>query len=147
MGGNSWGLHLCSFWRTLCDILFPSEKIRIDKLFLTPITTPPPRGKFITIHAFEEPGTCALKVRIKKKGTYCLGDENILVGQKESLAHTLLSLCSSNSTFDKHPENQSGLIENIQKKTKGYNSTPILYNLEKQQNVRKYISSSKHNQM
>lgn len=49
--------------------------------------------------------------------------------------------------FDKHPENQSGLTENIQKKIKGYNSTPMLYNFEKQQNVRKYMSSRKHKQM
>lgn len=61
--------------------------------------------------------------------------------------HTLLSLCSSNSTFDKHPDIQSGLTENIQKKIKGYNTTPMLYNFEKQQNVRKYISSRKHKQM
>lgn len=38
-------------------------------------------------------------------------------------------------------------MENIQKKIKGYNIGLMLYNSEKQQNVRKYISSRKHKQM
>lgn len=61
--------------------------------------------------------------------------------------HALLSLCSSNITFAKHPEKQSAFTETIQKKIKGYNTAPRLYNFEKQRNARKYISSRKHKQM
>lgn len=50
-------------------------------------------------------------------------------------------------TFAKHPEKQSAFTENIQKKIKGYNTTSMLYNFEKQQNARKHASSRKHKQM
>lgn len=71
---------------TLRDLPFPSEKIRTEELFLTPIITPPPRGRFITIRAFKKPGDSpVLAVRTNKTRTYRLGDENISVGQKDSL--------------------------------------------------------------
>lgn len=57
-------------------------------------------------------------------------------------SHSPSALCPSTSTLPQHSEKYSGLTEN--KKVKGYNISPALYDFEKQRNGSKYAFARKH---